>query len=269
MIPRDTMLYIYEVRGIAGADFHDPPSSFVGIWNEEEFSYLFFTAPEDDYVNNSVCLEGVTLTGRHEMTYKDWQTGLPLQGITVGGIHFVPEDHPCPPAGALLLDPSVVFGDGDHPTTVACLGFLEELICNNRVASMLDLGTGSGILALAAARMGVKKVVAVDRNRLACETARYNVEINSLKSIIDVREGEARLFIHESFDLVAANLPFQVLRDLIPLRATGLHRFWVISGINAEQGGVLKELLQEQGYEIRDEQRNNPWVTFVAAKEEQ
>lgn len=268
MIPPDTMLYIYEIRGAIGSNLGDPPSTFVGIWNEEEFSYLFFTNPEDDYVNTSLCSGGNILSGRHEMTYKDWQTGLPSQGITVGGLHFVPADHPSPPPEALLLDPSVVFGDGNHPTTISCLRFLEEIVLSELVTSMLDLGTGSGILALGAARMGVKRIVAVDRNHLAWETARYNVDVNSLSTIIQVREGEARLFIDESFDLVTANLPFQVLRDLVPLRGAGLHRFWIVSGINSEQGDVLKGLFEDQGYEIRGELSNHPWVTFTTAKRE-
>ncbi len=67
------------------------------------------------------------------------------------------------------------------------------------------------------------------------ETTLHNVEINSLVSAIEVREGEARLFIDEPFDLVAANLPFQVLRDLVPLRGAGLHRFWIVSGINSSK----------------------------------
>jgi ribosomal protein L11 methyltransferase len=266
MIPPDTMLYIYEIRGTVQSNLQSAPSSFVGIWNEEEFSYVFFTSPEDYYVSTYVCSSGVVLNGRHEMTYKDWQTGLPSQGLTVGEFLFVPTDHPNPPAGALLLDPSVVFGDGNHPTTTACLRFLEQIVHNKQVTSMLDLGTGSGILALAAARLGAKRIVAVDRNHLACETARYNVEINSLGSTIEVCEGEARLYIDQGFDLIAANLPFQVLRDLIPLRGAALHRFWIVSGINAEQSGVLKELFQEQGYEIRDEQHNHPWVTFTTEK---
>lgn len=266
MISPDTMLYIYEIPGEAIAIVQDPPGSFVGVWNEEEFSYLFFTQPEDGFVNTRVCSQEVCLSGRHEMTYRDWQTGLPAQGLMVGGVNFVPADHPHPPSGALLLDPSVVFGDGNHPTTLSCIKFLEDLVRHEHVASMMDLGTGSGILALAAARMGVKRIVAVDRNYLAVQTARSNVEINSLGSIIEVREGEARRYLDKGFDLVAANLPFHVLREIVPLRGAALHKFWIVSGINWEQGRVLKGLFEEQGYEIRGERSDHPWVTFEAVK---
>ncbi|HMK37420.1 MAG TPA: 50S ribosomal protein L11 methyltransferase [Desulfomonilaceae bacterium] len=262
MIPPETMLYIYEIRGETGI-VQDPPSSYIGLWNEEEFTYLFFTDPEDDFVER-LTATGITVTGRHEMTYQDWQTGLPPQGMTIGRFHFVPENHPEPPTGALFLDPSVVFGDGNHPTTISCLRFLEEIISRESIDCMLDLGTGSGILALAAARMGVRHIVAVDRNHLAIDTARYNVRINSLESEIEIREGEARLFIESRAELVAANLPFQVLRELVPLRGVTSHRFWIVSGINAEQGRVLKELFTEQGFDIVSERTDHPWITFVA-----
>ena len=198
--------------------------------------------------------------------YRDWQTGLPPHGIKVAGVCFVNPDHPAPPPEALLLDPSVVFGDGSHPTTNCCLGFMEEIIRAELITSMLDLGTGSGILALAAARMGVKRVLAVDRNRLAVRTARENVKVNALDAVIRVQEGEARLFIDQPFDLVTANLPFHVLRELIPLKGSALHRFWIVSGINEQQGETLKELFSDLGYETCRHSVDHPWVTFTTAR---
>lgn len=263
MLTPDTHLYIYEIAGEVGKDMSASPSSFVGLWNEEEFSYLFFTAPEDDYVNDLASSVGTSSVSRHEMKYRDWQTGLPPLGITVGRVRFVPADYPSPPHGAILMDPSVVFGDGTHPTTLACLRCLDEIVHRTRPGSMLDLGTGTGILALAAAALGVERVLAVDKNHLAVLTARDNVEANSLASRIEVEEGEARFFIEEPFDLVAANLPFSVLRDLIPQRHTVLHQTWIVSGINAGQAEVLKELFSEQGFTCGTEYVDSPWVTFV------
>ncbi len=143
---------------------------------------------------------------------------------------------------------------------------MEEIIRDELITSVLDLGTGSGILALAAARMGVKRVLAIDRNRLAVRTAIENVKVNSLDKMIRVQEGEVRLFIDQPFDLVTANLPFHVLRELIPLKAAALHRFWIVSGINEQQGETLKELFSEQGYETCRHSADPPWVTFTTAK---
>ncbi|MBI5249084.1 MAG: 50S ribosomal protein L11 methyltransferase [Desulfomonile tiedjei] len=268
MIPPDTMLHIYEIRGeMVDISVPDPPPSFIGIWNEEDFSYLFFTESEDDYIRARVCGNSLSSWSRHEMKYSDWQTGLPSNGLSIGGFRFVPADDPAPESDSLLLDPSVVFGDGSHPTTTSCLKFLQQVIEFGRIESMLDLGTGTGILALAAARLGVSRILAVDRNRLAAETARKNVRINKLESIIQVEESEARLHIDRTVDLVTANLPFQVLRDLVTLRGANLHRFWIVSGIDRIQAGVLKELLTEQGYSIGNESIDAPWVTFEASKQ--
>jgi ribosomal protein L11 methyltransferase len=143
---------------------------------------------------------------------------------------------------------------------------MEEIIRAELITSMLDLGTGSGILALAAARMGVKRVLAVDKNRLAVRTARENVKVNALDAVIGVQEGEARLFIDQPFDLVTANLPFHVLRELIPLKGSALHRFWIVSGINEQQGETLKELFSDLGYETCRHSVDHPWVTFTTAK---
>ena len=266
MISPDALLYIYEIRGEMRDEIFIPPSSFVGLWNEEDFSYLFFTATEDDYVGRLVSSWGGALSSRHEMRYKDWQTGVPPGGVYVGGFIFVSADHPVPPPGSLLLDPSVVFGDGSHPTTVSCLRFTEEIIRKRHVGSMLDLGTGTGILALAAAAMGVERILAVDRNHLAALTAAENVRMNSLSSKVEVVEGEARLFLDRPFDLVAANLPFNILRDLIPLKEVPLHKAWIVSGIDARQGEVLIELFAEQGFQLLEHCADPPWVTFAMIK---
>lgn len=262
MISPDTLLYIYEVRDDACSGLDFPPPSYIGLWNEEEFAYLFFTQPEDTLVRDIVCGGNRDLFSRHEMKYKDWQVGLPSHGITLGGIHFVAPDHDSAPSGSLILDPSVVFGDGNHPTTAGCLQFMKEITSAHRVESMLDLGTGTGILALAGTAMGVGHIVAVDKNLLAISTARQNVRANSLSSVIDVYEGEARLFIDKPFDLIVANLPFHVLRDLLPLSDTALHKHWIVSGINEEQAGVLKDLFLDQGYLFQHQRADAPWVTF-------
>ena len=242
-----------------------PPVSFIGIWNEEELWYIFFTSPEDDYVSALSSRFGLELTSHHEMKYEDWQTGVPPEGISIGGVRFVAPNCRSGREQTIILDPTVVFGDGNHPTTICCLRFLEQILRSRVIGSMLDLGTGTGILALAAAAMGVKHVVAVDRNYLAVDTTRRNVEVNSFSSVIRVELGEARLFVNKPFDLVAANLPFHVLRDLVTMDGVSDHKTWIVSGIHREQGEVLKELFREQGHEIQAERFHPPWVTFTTA----
>jgi ribosomal protein L11 methyltransferase len=264
-IPADATLFVYEVDGDPVAIPTDPPESFIGVWNEEEISYLFFTCSEDNYVDSVIQGAGLTLLSRHEVDYADWQDGLPSAGVVAGGVHFVGVDYPDPSADAILLDPSVVFGDGAHPTTLSCLECLQGLVKKGGVSSLLDLGTGTGILALAGARLGIRRILAVDRNRLAVQTAQANVAANSLSDIIKIEEGEARFFIEKPHDVVAANLPFHVLRELATLRGVTKHKYWIISGISAYQGETLEELFVEQGYMKLDHFDDHPWVTFTLA----
>jgi ribosomal protein L11 methyltransferase len=139
---------------------------------------------------------------------------------------------------------------------------MKKIVSGHGISSLLDLGTGTGILALGAARMGIGRILAIDRNRLAIQTALANVEANVLTHVVRVERGEARWFMDEPFDLVAANLPFHVLRDLATHRKSDIHKFWIVSGINEGQAKVVKEIFAERQYSILDEIENPPWVTF-------
>jgi ribosomal protein L11 methyltransferase len=265
MIRSDARLYIYEIRGEIGEP-SEAPSSYIGLWNEDDFTYLFFTRTEDEFVNRLIG-SNASQSFRHEMDYRDWQTGLPAEGLLVGSLQFLAADYLNPPSHAILLDPSVVFGDGNHPTTGSCLSLLEQIITSDHVESMLDLGTGTGILSLAAAKMGLKHILAADKNRLAFRTASENVRLNKFESVIKVVEGEARLFLDRPYELAAANLPFGVLRDLAVRQGADLPTYWVISGINEQQGVVLKDLFFESGYKLIQEHQDHPWVTFALKKQ--
>ena len=264
MISPETTLYIYEIQGDPESCFVAPPPSFIGIWNEDDFCYVFFTDSQDEYVERILGPDTSRLSSRHEVQYRDWQDGLPAEGLEIGDLRFVPENHVSPPFGSILLDPSVVFGDGSHPTTIRCLSFLVEILRKHSAESLLDLGAGTGILALAGARLGMKRIMAIDKNRLAVSAARFNVQANNYDSVIDVREGEARLFLDRKYDVVTANLPFEVLRDILTIDGASLHTFWIVSGISKDQGAILKDLLEEQGYRIDVEHFDHPWTTFVA-----
>ena len=262
----DTPLYIYELEGSIRNHLGVPPCSFVGLWNEDDFSYIFFTETQDDYVNQCLSLSDCVLRAKHHTLYSEWQDTMPAGGVSIGDLLFVPDDHPSPPCGALLLDPSVVFGDGSHPTTEACLKFMLDLIPVIPVRSMLDLGTGTGILSIAAAMLGVQRIVAVDQNALAVQAALKNVTINRLSSRVAVKEGDARMFVGDAYDLAVANLPFEVLQFIAELDQTANIRQWVVSGISDSQGVILEKLFSQKGFHRKLFRRDHPWVSFVMAR---
>lgn len=266
MISPDALLHVYEVPGDRRDEPPAAPATFIGLWNEDECTYFFFSGPEEEYVRNVVCSGGSIPYTIHEVRYRDWQDGLPREGLTVGGVRFVPADEPDPPRDAVLLDPSVAFGDASHPTTLACLRAMERIFRTQTVHSFLDLGTGTGILALAAVKMGARRVLAVDRNVLAVGTARKNVEANGLRDIIKVRDGDVRHFLDTRHDVAAANLPFTVLREVCVLNGANSQANWVVSGISRDQARTLEELFLEQGYQLMYEWADPPWVTFVVSR---
>jgi ribosomal protein L11 methyltransferase len=266
MMSPNTPLYVYEIRGKIRNYLGVPPRSFVGLWNEDDSSYLFFTDTQDDYTNECLRRCDCVLKERHHTLYSEWQDSIPASGVPIGDLLFVPDDHPSPPYGALLLDPSVVFGDGSHPTTLACLEFMLELIPGTPVRSMLDLGTGTGILSIAAAALGVDRTVAVDQNILAVQTALRNVRLNRLNSRVAVEEGDARMFLADAYDLAVANLPFEVLQSIAELDHTANIQHWVVSGISDSQGAILEKLFSQKGFQRKLFRKDYPWVSFVMAR---
>ncbi|MCI5158210.1 MAG: methyltransferase domain-containing protein, partial [Candidatus Electrothrix sp. AUS1_2] len=109
----------------------------------------------------------------------------------------------------ILLDPSVIFGSGFHATTRLCLETLELLLLESgiKINSVLDLGTGTGLLAVAAAKLGVKRVTALDNNPLAVEVARANAERNNCTDIVTVGQFDLMNGLPDmNYDLVITNL---------------------------------------------------------------
>ncbi len=131
---------------------------------------------------------------------------------------IVPSWHQAPDPAAinLVLDPGMAFGTGSHPTTHLCLEWLSEKVVPG--ATVLDYGCGSGILGLAASRLGASRVVGVDIDDSALVAARDNAQRNEV--VIELRHSRQEL--HEAFDIVVANILTNPLCLLAPLLAARL-----------------------------------------------
>ena len=179
------------------------------------------------------------------------------------------ESEYAPRAGdvVLLLDPGMAFGTGLHPTTRLCLRAAEELVrLGQRV---LDVGVGSGILAIAAARLGAAYVEAVEIEPVAASVCRENVRRNGVENIVSVREGRLESAPAEPFDLLMANLTIRTLLELRPLlgehvRAGGMA---VLSGVLAERADELRETFEADGWlRVRTDQEQD-WVALLVSRE--
>lgn len=149
---------------------------------------------------------------------------------------IVPSWHesPDPAAINLILDPGMAFGTGSHPTTRLCLEWLERQVTES--SSLLDYGCGSGILAIAAARLGAGRVAGVDIDPQAVESARANAERNGVRALF----ADSAQPVAGEYDLVVANILSNPLRVLAP--AICAH---VRSGGKLALSGILREQAEE------------------------
>ena len=173
---------------------------------------------------------------------------------------------PAPGEAVLRLDPGMAFGTGLHPTTQACLERLETLV--EPGMSVLDVGTGSGILGIAAARLGAASVLAVDTDPVAVAAARGNVALNGLVDVIAVREGSLPLpaaWGASAFDLVLANIIGRVIMELAGhlVRAVRPGGIVIASGIIVEQAQAVEEHLLAAGFRRLRDDTDGDWVTLT------
>lgn len=179
------------------------------------------------------------------------------------------------PEGAvpLYLDPGMAFGTGDHASTRLALVLLEQALRARVGAHVLDAGTGSGILAVAAARLGAARVLAVDVSTLAVRVAAENAARNGVEGQVEVREGDvaalAPAWSDGSFDVIAANILAEVLISLAPAFARLLRPGGevILSGVIAARAAEVAAAYAAAGLPCRGSVRVDGWVALRAVKE--
>jgi len=173
---------------------------------------------------------------------------------------------PAPHEIVIELDPGMAFGTGLHPTTRQCLLALEE---HRRPGmSVLDLGTGSGILAIAAAKLGAQTVLALDTDATAVKVAQDNVYTNQVQEQVTVVQGSLAE-VTGQFDLVLVNILARVIIELV---AQGLldhlkpGAFIVTAGIIEDQAPAVEEALRHRGVTIVERLVERDWVSLLGRK---
>jgi len=164
------------------------------------------------------------------------------------------------------IDPGMAFGTGTHETTGMCLGLLDDYMTPGM--RVIDLGTGSGILAIGAALLGAKDVLAIDIDPTAVKVACENVEINHLSDAIQVMEGNLLDHVDQVCDLCVANIIADVICMVSqPVRSHitpgGL---FICSGIIKEREQDVVNALNAAGYQIMEIRRQGEWVAMISKK---
>jgi ribosomal protein L11 methyltransferase len=169
----------------------------------------------------------------------------------------------------VVIHPGMAFGTGQHATTLACLEAIERL-ATPPPRTALDVGTGTGVLAIALAKLGVARVVALDTDPQAIAAARANVRRNGVGARVRLgrralTDATARRAPGERFPLVVANLYVDALVALAPTlaaRVTAGGRL-VTSGVLRTQQGRLRATFAPARWRMRSAVRRGPWVTTV------
>jgi ribosomal protein L11 methyltransferase len=208
---------------------------------------------------------------------ESWKAFFPPQRIGQSTV-IVPTWHdyqPLPGDDIIIrLDPGMAFGTGLHATTRLCLLAVERLMQPGW--RVLDVGTGSGILAIAAAKSGASQVDAIDSDPLAVEAALENAERNGVADVIAVSqttlEGalSPRLTRHDGsdYDLLLVNILAEIIAAMAPAIAAALRPggLWVASGIIAERESLATEALQAAGLTLDDRLQQEDWVALLGHK---
>jgi len=224
-----------------------------GLWHLSQIYPLpaprFRRLTEEDWASAWKKHYRVLRVGRCLVIKPSWQEYAPRPGDVV-----------------VELDPGMAFGTGVHPTTQMCLAALEDHLRPGM--RVLDLGTGSGILAIAAAKLGAGSVLALDVDPVAVRVARDNVLANEVEDIVVVRQGSLAE-AEGRFDFVLANILAKVIVELAEqsladrLRTGGL---LVAAGIIEDQEEEVRGALQAHGMAVIERRQERDWVMLIAAR---
>ncbi|SER83544.1 50S ribosomal protein L11 methyltransferase [Psychrobacillus sp. OK032] len=164
------------------------------------------------------------------------------------------------------LDPGMAFGTGTHPTTVMCLQALEKTVQIG--SSVIDVGTGSGVLSIGAAKLGAASIHALDLDEVAVQSAKENIALNKVNDIVQVTHGNLLDNVNEQADIVVANILAEIImtftNDAYSIVKDG--GLFITSGIIATKKEDVRNSLQQAGFEIEEVMMMEDWVTIISRK---
>jgi ribosomal protein L11 methyltransferase len=248
--------------------FNEPGMDVDKLWQHSLLLVLF--ADSEDIA--AIVAQAKSLTGidfeyqLEQVDDQDWVrlTQSQFEPIKVTDkLYIVPSWHSLPDPGAIgvILDPGLAFGTGSHPTTFMCLEWLTNNV--NSSLSILDYGCGSGILAIAAKKLGANSVTGVDIDKQAIESSLYNAEVNQVEINFYLPEQ----FNSGQYDVVVANILSNPLRMLAGALASYVKPGGkiILSGILDSQIEEMSEIYQ-QWFEMRVSKIQDGWVCLEGSK---
>jgi ribosomal protein L11 methyltransferase len=164
------------------------------------------------------------------------------------------------------LDPGMAFGTGTHPTTVLCIQALERMV--NKGDFIIDVGTGSGVLSIAAALLGANRIQALDLDEVAVTTAKMNIELNQVESVVSVSQNNLLDGMEGPVDGIVANILAEVIVRFTDKAAEIIKPggYFITSGIILQKKQEVQDSLLQAGFEIIETMVMEDWVALIAKK---
>ncbi|MGM0835798.1 MAG: 50S ribosomal protein L11 methyltransferase [Bacillota bacterium] len=166
------------------------------------------------------------------------------------------------------LDPGMAFGTGTHPTTVLCIQAIERTV--QPQDKVIDVGTGSGVLSIAAAMMDAQEVLALDLDEVAVESAKLNIKLNKVHPRVRVKQNNLLNNVEGPVNVVVANILAEVIirftDDVYRVLENG--GTFISSGIISTKKQEVKDALIKSGFKIEETMMMEDWVAFIAKKEQ-
>lgn len=164
------------------------------------------------------------------------------------------------------LDPGMAFGTGTHPTTVMCVQALERTV--NSGDHVIDVGTGTGVLSIAAAMLGSKSVTALDLDEVAVQSAKINIKLNKVNEIVTVAQNNLLDGIAGPADIVVANILAEVIMRFTDdvARVVKKDGYFIASGIIQQKRDEVKTAIVQAGFTIEETLVMEDWVAFIAKR---
>ena len=258
-------LYVYHLDLQFAPDLED--SDLIGTWLEDGSAILFFHKPKANVIQSLCKQYGCNIIYQADLSYVDWEAGQKIEPFQIEDLTISPIWDPSP--ADIKLDPSVIFGSGFHPSTRLCLETLLKYLRTPEIDihTTLDLGCGTGLLAIAAALKGVGHVTALDHNPLACEVARHNIIINNVQERITVEQADLRATIPSTkVDLVIANLYRELLEHLFLTPSFWQAKYYILAGFIPAMEEQLLAALPQKNIRLLERRRKEQWGLWVVAR---
>lgn len=164
------------------------------------------------------------------------------------------------------LDPGMAFGTGTHPTTVMCIQALEQFV--NEGDHVIDVGTGSGVLSIAAAKLGARSVSAYDLDEVAVTSARQNITLNNVQQTVSITKNNLLDGVHEQADVIVANILAEVVIRLVDQAMQNVKQngYFITSGIIHQKKQQVIDALEATHFQVIDEIVMGDWIALIAQK---